>query len=202
MAMNDVNYPVKPILNWIDASADAGFSPVKVNMVVKRGVNEDSILPMARYFREKGHILRFIEYMDVGNTNNWSLDDVVSAKEVLNLINTELPIEPANPNYIGEVARRYRYKDGSSEIGIIASVTQPFCGSCTRLRLSAKGNLYTCLFAAKGHDLRALLRSDLSDDKIKSNIFRIWQTRTDRYSQIRSENTKGLPKIEMSYIGG
>jgi cyclic pyranopterin phosphate synthase len=199
--MNDVDFPVQRVLEGIDAAADAGL-PVKVNMVVKRGVNEDSVLPMARAFRERGHILRFIEYMDVGHSNGWRLDDVVPAAEIVAAIDAELPLETMSPNYPGEVARRWRYRDGSGEIGVIASVTQPFCGDCTRARLSAEGRLYTCLFGLRGHDLRALVRGQASDAELAEEIGRIWSRRTDRYSEIRSENTADLPKVEMSYIGG
>jgi cyclic pyranopterin phosphate synthase len=199
--MNDVDFPVQRVLEGIDAAAAAGL-PVKVNMVVKRGVNEDSVLPMARAFRERGHILRFIEYMDVGRSNGWRLDDVVPAAEIAAAVDAELPIEPAEPNYRGEVARRWRYRDGGGEIGVIASVTQPFCGDCTRARLSAEGRLYTCLFGLRGHDLRALLRSGASDEELAEAIGRIWGRRADRYSEIRSANTLDLPKVEMSYIGG
>src|SRR5262245_10236311 len=200
-AMNDVDFPVQRVLDGIDAAAAAGL-PVKVNMVVKRGLNEDSILPMARLFRERGHILRFIEYMDVGHSNGWRLDDVVPASEIVAAIDAELPIEPAEPNYRGEVAKRWRYRDGSGEIGMIASVTQPFCGDCTRARLSAEGRLYTCLFGLRGHDLRGLLRGGASDEELMAELGRVWGRRTDRYSEIRSENTVDLPKVEMSYIGG
>ncbi len=199
--MNDVDFPVRRVLEGIDAAAAAGL-PVKVNMVVKRGVNEDSVLPMARLFRERGHILRFIEYMDVGHTNGWRLDDVVSAAEIVATVGAELPLEPADPNYPGEVARRWRYVDGGGEIGVIASVTQPFCGDCTRTRLSAEGKLYTCLFGLRGHDLRALIRGGASDDVLSTELGRIWTARTDRYSEIRSQNTVDLDKVEMSYIGG
>jgi GTP 3',8-cyclase len=201
-AMNDVDVPVERVLTGIEAAAAAGLSPVKVNMVVKRGVNEDSVLPMARYFRGSGHILRFIEYMDVGHTNGWRLDDVVSAAEIVATIGAELPLEPIEPNYAGEVARRYRYRDGSGEIGVIASVTEPFCGACTRARLSAEGRLYTCLFATEGHDLRALVRGGASERDLAEEIGRVWRARTDRYSELRSAETADLPKIEMSYIGG
>jgi cyclic pyranopterin phosphate synthase len=200
-AMNDVDFPVERVLDGIDAAAAIGL-PVKVNMVVKRGVNEDSVLPMARLFRERGHILRFIEYMDVGHSNGWRLDDVVPAAEIVAAIDAELPVEPAEPNYRGEVARRWRYRDGGGEIGVIASVTQPFCGDCTRARLSAEGRLYTCLFGVRGHDLRALVRGGLSDGELHDEIGRIWGRRTDRYSEIRSANTADLPRVEMSYIGG
>jgi cyclic pyranopterin phosphate synthase len=201
-AMNDVDVPVERVLAGIEAAAAAGLAPVKVNMVVKRGANEESILPMARYFRESGHILRFIEYMDVGHTNGWRLDDVVPAGEIVATIHDELPLEPLEPNYPGEVARRYRYVDGSGEIGVIASVTQPFCGSCTRARLSAEGRLYTCLFAVEGHDLRAVLRGGVTDDELATAIAAVWRARGDRYSELRSGQTAGLAKVEMSYIGG
>jgi cyclic pyranopterin phosphate synthase len=201
-AMNDVDVPVERVLAGIEAAAAAGLSPVKVNMVVKRGANEDSVLPMARYFRGSGHILRFIEYMDVGHTNGWRLDDVVSAAEIIAAVGAELPLEPIEPNYAGEVARRYRYRDGGGEIGVIASVTEPFCGACTRARLSAEGRLYTCLFATEGHDLRALVRGDASEADLSERIGRVWGARGDRYSELRSAETADLPKIEMSYIGG
>jgi cyclic pyranopterin phosphate synthase len=200
-AMNDVDFPVDRVLEGIDAAAAAGL-PVKVNVVVKRGVNEEGVVEIARYFREQGHVVRFIEYMDVGHSNGWRLDDVVPAAEIVAAIDTELPLEPVEPAYRGEVARRYRYRDGSGEFGVIASVTQPFCGDCTRVRLSAEGRLYTCLFAVRGHDLRALVRSGASDEELRAEIGRIWGARTDRYSEIRSENTRDLPKVEMSYIGG
>ena len=200
--MNDVDFPVDRVLEGIEAAAAAGLAPVKVNVVVKRGVNEDSVLPMAAHFRGTGHILRFIEYMDVGHTNGWRMDDVVPAAEILEQIGAEFPLQPVEPSYRGEVARRYRYADGSGEIGVIASVTQPFCGSCTRARLSAEGRLYTCLFAVKGHDLRALLRSGASDADLDAEMARIWGARGDRYSELRTSKTSGLPKVEMSYIGG
>lgn len=201
-AMNDVNFPVEKVLEGMDAAAAAGLAPIKVNMVVKRGVNEDSILPMARFFREKGYILRFIEYMDVGHTNGWRMNDVVSAKEIIQTINAEMPLEPADPNYRGEVAERWRYKDGSGEIGVIASVTQAFCRDCNRARLSAEGALYTCLFGIKGHDLKSMLRGGASDEELAARIESVWRKRTDRYSEIRSESTIPLPKVEMSHIGG
>ena len=201
-AMNDVDFPVDRVLAGIEAAEAVGFAPVKVNMVVRRGLNEDSVLPMARYFRERGHILRFIEYMDVGHTNGWRLDDVVPAGELVARIDDELPLEPVEPAYRGEVARRYRYRDGGGEVGVIASVTQPFCGDCTRARLSAEGRLFTCLFAVRGHDLRALLRGGATDDELHDAIGAIWTARTDRYSEIRSAQTLDLAKVEMSYIGG
>jgi GTP 3',8-cyclase len=200
-AMNDVDFPVQRVLEGIDAAAAAGL-PVKVNMVVKRGLNEQAILPMVREFRERGHILRFIEYMDVGHTNGWRMDDVVPAAEIVETIETEFPLEPLGPNYPGEVARRWRYQDGAGEIGVIASVTQPFCGTCTRARLSAEGRLYTCLFAMRGHDLRALVRGGASDEELHEAIGTIWRGRADRYSELRSAQTADLPKVEMSYIGG
>jgi cyclic pyranopterin phosphate synthase len=200
-AMNDVDFPVQLVLEGIEAASAVGL-PVKVNVVVKRGVNEDSVLPMARHFRDRGHIVRFIEYMDVGHTNSWRLDDVVPAADIVAAIDTELPLEPLPPGYPGEVAERYRYRDGSGEIGVIASVTRPFCGACTRARLSADGSLYTCLFATTGHDLRALVRGGAGDDEIAAALGGIWHARTDRYSELRSSATPDLPKVEMSYIGG
>jgi cyclic pyranopterin phosphate synthase len=201
-AMNDVDFPVERVLQGIEAAQAVGLTPVKINMVVKRGANEDSILPMARFFRGSECVLRFIEYMDVGSTNGWRLDDVVPAREIIATIDAEMPLEPLDPNYRGEVARRWRYKDGSGEIGVIASVTQPFCGDCTRVRLSAEGKLYTCLFANQGYDLRGLLRGGASDAEIFDAIASIWGKRDDRYSEIRSSETIELPKVEMSYIGG
>jgi GTP 3',8-cyclase len=202
MAMNDASVPVARVLEGIAAAAEAGLAPLKVNMVVKRGVNEDSILPMARHFRGSGHIVRFIEYMDVGNSNGWRLDDVVTADEILATLDAAFPVEPVAADYPGEVATRWRYRDGAGEIGVIASVTRPFCGDCTRARLSADGSLYTCLFAARGHDLRAEVRSGASDATIRDRIAAIWRGRDDRYSELRSAQTLGLPKVEMSYIGG
>lgn len=201
-AMNDVDFPVERVLEGIDAAAAAGLAPVKINMVVKRGVNEHAILPMARYFRGSGHILRFIEYMDVGASNGWRMDDVVSANEIIARISAELPLRPADPNYRGEVAERWVYEDGSGEVGVIASVTQAFCRDCTRMRLSTEGKLYTCLFATAGHDLKALLRGGRSDAEIANFVSGLWGTRDDRYSEIRTAQTAALKKIEMSYIGG
>src|SRR5512134_172110 len=200
--MNDVDFPVSRVLDGMDAAAEAGLGPIKVNMVVKRGLNETSILPMARFFRQKGYILRFIEYMDVGHSNGWRMDDVVPAAEIVRTISAEMPLEPADPNYVGEVAERWRYTDGGGEIGVIASVTQAFCSTCTRARLSAEGKLYTCLFGVKGHDFRALLRGGATDEELSRAIARVWGRRDDRYSEIRSENTSSLPKVEMSHIGG
>lgn len=201
-SMNDVDFPVEKVLEGMDAAAAVGLAPIKVNMVVKRGVNESSILPMARFFREKGYILRFIEYMDVGSTNGWRMDDMVSAKEIISMINAEMPLEPADPNYRGEVAERWRYKDGGGEVGVIASVTQAFCRDCNRARLSAEGQLYTCLFAIKGHDFKTMLRGGAADEEIAAEIEKVWGKRADRYSEIRSENSIPLPKVEMSHIGG
>jgi len=201
-AMNDVDFPVARVLEGIDAAAVAGLAPVKINMVVKRGVNEREILPMARRFKGSGHVLRFIEYMDVGHTNGWRMDDVVPSGEIIRTIGREFPLAPADANYTGEVAERWRYLDGSGEIGVISSVTQAFCSDCTRARLATDGKLYTCLFATTGYDLRALLRSGSSDAEIGNYLAAIWLQRADRYSEIRSENTVALPKIEMSYIGG
>ena len=200
-ALNDVDFPVERVLDGIDAAAEAGL-PVKVNCVVKRGVNEGEIVPLARRFRGTGHTLRFIEYMDVGHTNGWRLDDVVPAAEIVAMLDAEFGVEPVEPSYRGEVARRYRYRDGAGEIGVISSVTQPFCGDCTRARLSAEGRIFTCLFALKGHDLRALIRGGASDDELHAAIESVWIQRKDRYSELRSAATADLPKVEMSYIGG
>jgi GTP 3',8-cyclase len=201
-AMNDVDFPVSRVLAGIDAARAAGLAPVKVNVVVKRGLNDGGILPMARAFRGTGVVLRFIEYMDVGHTNGWRMDDVVPAAEIVAAIDSELPLEPVESAYRGEVANRWRYRDESGEIGVIASVTQPFCGDCTRARLSADGKLYTCLFAMRGHDLRAVLRNGASDEDIAEAVAAVWRARTDRYSELRSAETADLPKVEMSYIGG
>jgi cyclic pyranopterin phosphate synthase len=201
-AMNDVDFPVARVLEGIDAAASAGLSPLKINMVVKRGANDGSIVAMARHFRGTGHIVRFIEYMDVGATNGWRMDDVVPAAEVVRAIDAEFPLETLEPNYGGEVAERWRYRDGGGEIGVIASVTQAFCRDCTRARLSTDGKLYTCLFATQGHDLRALLRGGRSDAEIAAAIAGVWRRRGDRYSEIRTANTVRLAKVEMSYIGG
>ena len=202
MRMNDVEFPVAKVLDAIDAAAAAGLGPIKVNVVVKRGVNDHEVVDMARHFKGTGHIVRFIEYMDVGHTNGWRLDDVVPAAEVVSRISAAMPMEMVAPNYPGEVANRYRYEDGTGEIGVIASVTRPFCGSCTRARLSAEGSLYTCLFATGGHDLRGMLRSGADDQSVMEAISAVWSRRSDRYSEIRSEATAGWDKVEMSYIGG
>jgi len=199
--LNDVDFSVKRVLDGIDAAASAGL-PVKVNAVIKRGVNDDQVLPLAKFFRERGHTLRFIEYMDVGHTNGWRLDDVVPAKEIVARLDEAFGVEPAEAQYRGEVAQRWRYKDGSGEVGVIASVTQPFCGDCTRARLSAEGKLFTCLFAVRGHDLRALIRGGASDEELQTAIRTVWGGRADRYSDLRSAATADLDKVEMSYIGG
>jgi cyclic pyranopterin phosphate synthase len=201
-AMNDVNFPVARVLEAIEAAMEAGLTPVKIDVVVKRGVNDAGVLDLARHFRGSGCILRFIEYMDVGNTNGWRMDDVISAAAILERIGREWPLEAVAPNYPGEVANRWRYADGAGEIGVITSVTQPFCGDCTRARLSADGELYTCLFAAHGHDLRALLRSGASDDVLAASVAGVWQRRDDRYSEVRTAATASEPKVEMSRIGG
>jgi cyclic pyranopterin phosphate synthase len=200
-AMNDVDFPVARVLEGIDAAAAAGLA-VKVNAVVKRGVNDAGVVELARRFRGTGHILRFIEYMDVGATNGWRMDDVVPAREIVAAIDTEWPLEPVDAAYRGETAQRWRYADGAGEIGVIASVTAPFCGDCTRARLSAEGRLYTCLFASKGHDLRALVRDGASDDELRDAVGAVWRRRTDRYSELRTAATAAAPKVEMSYIGG
>jgi cyclic pyranopterin phosphate synthase len=200
-ALNDVDFPVERVLEGVEAAAAAGL-PVKVNAVVKRGANDDQIVPMAAFFRERGHTLRFIEYMDVGATNGWRLDDVVPAAEIVGALDGAFGVEPVEPAYRGEVARRYRYRDGVGEFGVIASVTQPFCGDCTRARLSAEGRLFTCLFAVRGHDLRALVRSGATDEQLSEAIRGLWGARKDRYSELRSQATSELPRIEMSYIGG
>jgi cyclic pyranopterin phosphate synthase len=201
--MNDVDFPVDRVLDGIEAARTAGL-PVKVNCVVKRGVNDDQIVPMASFFRETGDTLRFIEFMPVGETNHWQTDDVVPAAEIVSTINAAFPVEPAEAQYRGEVAKRWRYRDGKGEIGIIASVTQPFCGDCTRARVSAEGKLYTCLFAVRGHDLRALLRSGATDDELSARLAEIWKVRGDRYSELRSQGltVDDEAKVEMSYIGG
>ena len=200
-ALNDVDFPVDRVLEGIDAATAAGL-PVKVNAVIKRGANEDQVVPMAKFFREQGHTLRFIEFMDVGHTNGWRLDDVVPATEIIDLLDRALGVEPVDPGYRGEVAKRWRYKDGTGEVGVIASVTQPFCGDCTRARLSAEGKLFTCLFAVRGHDLRALIRGGATDEELAAALANVWNSRKDRYSELRSEATESLPKVEMSYIGG
>lgn len=201
-AMNDVDFPVSRVLEAIDAAAEAGLAPIKLDCVLKRGVNDGEIVPLARRFRGTGHVMRFIEFMDVGNTNGWRVDDVVPSREVLATLQAEWPLVPAEANYFGEVAERWRYVDGAGEIGIITSVTQPFCGSCTRARLSANGTIYLCLFASHGTDLRALVRGGASDDDILEVLTNVWRGRGDRYSELRSEATPSLRKVEMSHIGG
>jgi len=202
-AMNDVDFPVKRVLDGIEAALKAGFSPVKINVVVRRGLNEAAILDVARRFRGPDYIVRFIEFMDVGTTNGWLMEDVVPAAEIIERISREMPLKPVKANYRGEVAERWRYKDGSGEIGVIASVTQPFCGDCTRARLSADGKLYTCLFAVRGTDFRDILRSGGTDEEIAERLHGVWSRRKDRYSEQRTEGTIALrDKVEMSYIGG
>ncbi|MBN2556542.1 MAG: GTP 3',8-cyclase MoaA [Anaerolineales bacterium] len=201
-AMNDVGVPVERVLAAIDEAIRAELIPLKINMVVRRGLNDASILPMAEYFRGKRQILRFIEYMDVGSTNHWEMKDVVPASEIIARVNAEYPLEAIDPNYSGEVARRYRYKDEGGEIGVISSVTQPFCGDCSRIRLSADGTLFTCLFATSGIDLKSLVRSDIDDEEIVTLLERIWAERRDRYSEERLAIKPSGNKVEMSYIGG
>lgn len=203
MAMNDVRFPVKKVLKAVEAAEQAGLTPVKINMVVKRGVNEEDVVEMARHFRGTSTIVRFIEYMDVGNSNGWRLDDVVSASEILSKIHALWPLESIPPRVKGEVATRYVYEDGQGEIGVIASVTRAFCGTCTRARLSPEGELFTCLFAGKGHDFRERLRRGDSEDELFDYLISIWHWRRDRYSELRSQATE-FPhhKVEMSHIGG
>ena len=201
-AINDVAFPVARVLEAINAAGDAGFTSIKINMVVKRGINDAHVVDMARYFKGSGNIVRFIEYMDVGTTNGWKMDNVVSSADVVRAIDAVFPCEPAQPNYVGEVAKRWRYKDGSGEFGVISSVTEAFCSSCTRARLSSDGTLYTCLFANKGHDLKSLLRGTKSDEEIRDAVAVLWGNRDDRYSEIRTNETAKLSKVEMSYIGG
>jgi GTP 3',8-cyclase len=202
-AMNGVDYPVAKVLDGIAAAQEADLGPVKINMVVRRGINESSIVPMARWARDAGVILRFIEYMDVGHTNGWRLDEVVPAEEVVAAIDAEMALEALPAHYRGEVATRWRYRDGSGEVGVIASVSQPFCGDCTRARISAEGKLYTCLFSAQGHDLRALVRDPAATaDDLRDAIAGVWRVRDDRYSDLRTEATAGLPRLEMFAMGG
>ncbi len=201
-AMNDADFPVSAVLEAIDVAAEVGLGPVKINAVVKRGVNDHTVADLAGHFRGTGHIVRFIEYMDVGMSNGWRLDDVVSAAEIVATIDARWPLIAVPPSYPGEVATRFEYRDGAGEIGVIGSVTQPFCGSCTRLRLSAEGRLYTCLFAGDGLDLRTPLRSGATDDELAALMAATWRQRADRYSEIRSAATPGWQRVEMSYIGG
>jgi cyclic pyranopterin phosphate synthase len=201
--MNDADFPVEQVLEGIGVAADVGLGPIKINAVIQRGVNEHAVVDLARHFRETGHIVRFIEYMDVGTTNGWRLDDVVPAAEMIEALHAVFPVEPIAPNYPGEVARRYRYIDGAGEVGLIASVTQPFCGSCTRVRLSPDGSIFTCLFAGTGTDLKEPIRSGATDAELSSLIDTVWRKRSDRYSEIRSSQTVSIgQRVEMSYIGG
>jgi cyclic pyranopterin phosphate synthase len=209
-AMNDVGFPVQTVLDGIEAARAAGLTPIKINMVVRRGINEGDVVPMARYFRERGHIMRFIEYMDVGHTNGWRMDDVVPQREIIGAIDAQMPLVALAPNYPGEVADRWAYRDSGGEVGVIASVTEPFCADCSRARLTADGQLYTCLFASTGHDLRAAVRGGHTDAQLAEQIASIWHARDDRYSELRTRATKdglGLPvidpqRVEMSRIGG
>ena len=201
-AMNDADFPVEKVLDGITAATDAGFSQVKINMVVKRGVNDHQIVEAARHWRDSGHILRFIEYMDVGSTNGWRMDDVIPSAEVVRRISEAFPLAPVEANYAGEVAERWRYTDGAGEIGVISSVTQAFCHDCNRMRLSTEGSLFTCLFAQQGHDLKSLLRAGATDDDIRDRVAAVWRLRDDRYSELRTAETAKLRKVEMSYIGG
>jgi cyclic pyranopterin phosphate synthase len=205
--MNDVNFPVAKVLHGIDLAHQAGLDPIKINMVIKRGQNDHDIVTMARHFKGTPYILRFIEFMDVGSSNGWKMGEVVPSAEVVSRINAELPLEEVAPNYNGETSARWRYRDGGGEIGVISSVTQAFCHTCTRVRISTDGKLFTCLFATDGHDLRALIRNGCSDEELSEAMINIWRERTDRYSELRSAKTKelratGKSKIEMSYIGG
>ena len=201
-SMNDADFPVAKVIEGIETAAAAGLRPVKINMVVKRGTNDGDIVAMAARWRGTGHIVRFIEYMDVGSSNGWRMDDVVPSAEVVRRISQRWPLEPIDANYPGEVAERWRYADGGGEIGVISSVTQAFCATCNRMRLSTEGSLYTCLFAQSGHDLKALVRGGAADEEIRDEIAAVWHGRTDRYSQIRTEETAKQRKVEMSYIGG
>jgi len=201
-AMNDADFPVAKVIEAIEVAAAEGLAPIKINTVVKRGVNDQDIVRMAERWRGTGHIVRFIEYMDVGSTNGWRMDDVVPSAEIVKRIAARWPLEPVDPNYEGEVAERWRYLDGAGEIGVISSVTQAFCSSCTRMRLSTEGSLFTCLFADAGHDLKSLLRAGASDDELRNEIATVWQRRTDRYSEVRTAETAKQRKVEMSYIGG
>ena len=201
--MNGRGFGTQKVLEGIEAAERVGFGQIKINCVVQRGVNDHTIVDLARYFKERGHIVRFIEYMDVGNRNGWRLDHVVSADEIVAAIESEMPLEPIESNYRGEVALRYRYRDGGGELGIIASVTRPFCGDCTRLRLSPEGSLYTCLFATRGTDVRGPMRAGATDQEIESILRRVWGARTDRYSEERASVTEPVrDKVEMYHIGG
>lgn len=200
--MNDVQCSVAQVLEAIEHAAAAGLGPVKVNMVVKRGANQDEIVPMAEHFRGRRHILRFIEFMDVGNASGWNLDAVLPADEIIRMLDARWPLEPIDPNYPGEVARRWRYRDGQGEIGVIASVTRPFCGGCHRIRMTADGMLFTCLFASRGHDVKSLLRMGADDAMLRRDLARLWQGRDDRYSELRTQETSRMQKAGMSYLGG
>ena len=200
--MNDADFPVGRVLDGIDAASAAGLGPIKVNMVVKRGMNDHQVVDMARHFRGSGRIVRYIEYMDVGSTNGWRMDEVVPSAEVVRRIGAEFPLEPVEAGYAGEVAERWRYRDGQGEIGVISSVTQAFCGTCTRARLSTDGQVYTCLFGERGHDLKGPMRAGAGDDALRDAIAGIWQARVDRYSEIRTAETAKARKVEMSFIGG
>lgn len=200
--LSDSNVAVDRVLAGIEKAAEVGLAPVKVNMVVRKGINDDQIIPMARYFKGKGHALRFIEYMDVGNTNGWNLSEVVTGAEIIQTLATEFELQPVASNYYGEVADRYRYADGSGEIGIITSVSRPFCGDCTRMRLSPEGQFFLCLFGSRGYDVRKLLRSGISDPEVAAHIMEMWRARGDRYSELRGLGTAPKDKVEMSYIGG
>lgn len=206
--MNDVDFPVADVLKGIEVAQQVGLAPIKINMVVKRGTNDSQILPLARHFRHTGAVLRFIEYMDVGATNGWRMDEVLPSAQVIDHLQTEFPLAAIDPNYAGETAERWRYMDGGGEIGVISSVTQAFCGECNRARLSTEGKLFLCLFAHQGHDLRALLRGNYADDQIAAAVGPIWQARADRYSELRAalppdaSPPDSAKRVEMSYIGG
>ena len=206
--MNDVDFPVADVLRGIEVANKVGLLPIKINMVVKRGTNDSEILPMAKHFRHSGNVLRFIEYMDVGATNGWRMDEVLPSAQLIERINAEFPVAEIDANYLGETAERWRYTDGGGEVGVISSVTQAFCSDCNRARLSTEGKLFLCLFAVSGHDLRALLRGDYSDDQISSAVANIWHKRDDRYSELRAalpadtQINNGQKRVEMSYIGG
>lgn len=201
-SMNDVDFPVARVLEGVEAAAAAGLAPIKLNAVVKRGANEDQIVPLARRFRGTGHVMRFIEYMDVGSTNGWRLDDVVPAREIVAAVDRVFPLEPVPRDDPADTSERWRYRDGAGEIGVVASVTRAFCGACTRARLSSDGRLYTCLFGTQGFDLKALLRGGARDDELAAAVASVWRARADRYSELRAAGTPGLPRVEMSFIGG
>jgi cyclic pyranopterin phosphate synthase len=200
--MNDVDFPLARVLDGVAAAERAGFSPLKINAVVRRGWNEQGVGDLVRHFRARGHVVRFIEYMDVGCSNGWRLDDVVPSAEIRARLTAQFPLEPVPPRYPGEVATRWRFRDGPGEVGFISSVTEPFCGDCTRARLSADGKVYTCLFAALGHDVKALLRAGIADEALAAHLAAVWRARADRYSELRTAATPTPPKVEMSFIGG